>query len=883
MHYLSFAALAFAPILAIATPVSRCTGTIASLDDVAAAQKCTTVTIKGFTVPAGKTFELSLLDNTVVNMEGDVKFGVANWAGPLFSVSGKGITFNGNGHTFDGQGPSYWDGQGGNGGVTKPHPMMKIKISGTYSNVKVLNSPAHTYSISNPAKLVMSKLTIDNCKCPHNPRVAPIYVLTSSLAAGDAPNNQSGGKAAGHNTDGFDVSTTDLTIEDSTIRNQDDCIAINKGSNIIFQRNSCTGGHGISIGSISTGATVQNVQILNNQIINNDQALRIKTKADATSASVSGITFSGNTATGTKKFGVIVDQGYPTTLGAPGNGVKISVRLLLETCFNSSTGNTNNIAVTSSAQRVAVNCGTGCTGTWDWSKLTVTGGKASDSKYRYSGVKGAPWRCRSPTRSNSVMGNKVLGLPPHITPFHSLIDVFLSSVLITNRMQAYLSTFAATPTDGRDTLTSLAQLSVELTSGTSVKLDRPAHARWAYTSLIQGLPGRYTSQDASQPWLIYWALQTLTCLGVQLDPATKQRTIDTIIANQHPDGGFGGGPDIRDLRHGFSRQKCYEFFMRMKQPDGSFVVNKDAEVDVRGTYCLLVVATLLDILTPELVEGTSEFLRSCQTYEGGFASSSHPYYSPEDGKPQVLSEIRPTLGEAHGGYTSCAIASWILLQPYQKPEDPKVNVKKLVRWATGMQGLPIEGGGFRGRTNKLVDGCYSWWIGGLEPLLLELLGLGNDEGETEVVSHVTEETDNAPMALFDKTSLQRFTLVSSQLSSGGLRDKPGKAADLYHTAYNLAGYSTAQHRVYRSLVTERKLLDAWKSSSGVIQGSEEKIRKITWARICAWQEDEGAHFYLGGEGNRVQIGLQNATHPLFNLTISHTRAMMNYFYQQEGL
>ncbi|KAF8734549.1 Terpenoid cyclases Protein prenyltransferase, partial [Rhizoctonia solani] len=836
MHYLSFVALAFAPILAIATPVSRCTGTITSLDDVAAAQKCTTVTIKGFTVPAGKTFELSLLDNTVVNMEGDVKFGVANWAGPLFSVSGKGITFNGNGHTFDGQGPSYWDGQGGNGGVTKPHPMMKIKISGTYSNVKVLNSPAHTYSISNPAKLVMSKLTIDN-------------------SAGDAPNNQSGGKAAGHNTDGFDVSTTDLTIEDSTIRNQDDCIAINKGSNIIFQRNSCTGGHGISIGSISTGATVQNVQILNNQIINNDQALRIKTKADATSASVSGITFSGNTATGTKKFGVIVDQGYPTTLGAPGNGVKIS--------GINFTGSTNNIAVTSSAQRVAVNCGTGCTGTWDWSKLTVTGGKASDSKYRYSGVKG--------------------GLSQHFCSY-------------SNRWSRYF-----------DTETSISDLLLVLKNPSDVKLDRPAHARWAYTSLIQGLPGRYTSQDASQPWLIYWALQTLTCLGVQLDPATKQRTIDTIIANQHPDGGFGGGPgqlphllptyaSVCSLaivgRSGekggwdqINRQKCYEFFMRMKQPDGSFVVNKDAEVDVRGTYCLLVVATLLDILTPELVEGTSEFLRSCQTYEGGFASSSHPYYSPEDGKPQVLSEIRPTLGEAHGGYTSCAIASWILLQPYQKPEDPKVNVKKLVRWATGMQGLPIEGGGFRGRTNKLVDGCYSWWIGGLEPLLLELLGLGNDEGETEVVSHVTEETDseNAPMALFDKTSLQRFTLVSSQLPSGGLRDKPGKAADLYHTAYNLAGYSTAQHRVYRSLVTERKLLDAWKSSSGVIQGSEEKIRKITWARICAWQEDEGAHFYLGGEGNRVQIGLQNATHPLFNLTISHTRAMMNYFYQQEGL
>ncbi|KAB5591743.1 Polygalacturonase [Ceratobasidium theobromae] len=354
----ALALIALPAILVSAAPVGkRCTGTISSLNDVSAAQKCTTINIKGFTVPAGKTFALSLLSGTTVNLQGDVKFGVANWAGPLFSVSGTNIKFNGNGHTFDGQGASYWDGQGGNGGVTKPHPMMKIKISGTYTNVKVLNSPAHVYSISNPATLVMSKLTIDN-------------------SAGDAANSKSGGKAAGHNTDGFDVSTTNLTIEDSTIHNQDDCIAINKGSNIVFQRNTCTGGHGISIGSISTGATVKNVKVLNNKIVNNDQALRIKTKKDAKNASVSDIEFAGNTATGIKKYGVIVDQGYPTTLGTPGNDVAMS----------GITFGTNNIAVTSSAQRVAVNCGTKCSGKWDWSGLKVTGGKAG-KVYNYKNIK----------------------------------------------------------------------------------------------------------------------------------------------------------------------------------------------------------------------------------------------------------------------------------------------------------------------------------------------------------------------------------------------------------------------------------------------------------------------------------------------------------------
>lgn len=44
------------------------------------------------------------------------------------------------------------------------------------------------------------------------------------------------------------------------------------------------------------------------RFLNSDQALRIKTKSDATSASVSGVTYSGNTATGSKKFGVLIDQ-----------------------------------------------------------------------------------------------------------------------------------------------------------------------------------------------------------------------------------------------------------------------------------------------------------------------------------------------------------------------------------------------------------------------------------------------------------------------------------------------------------------------------------------------------------------------------------------------
>jgi protein farnesyltransferase subunit beta len=145
----------------------------------------------------------------------------------------------------------------------------------------------------------------------------------------------------------------------------------------------------------------------------------------------------------------------------------------------------------------------------------------------------------------------------------------------------------------------------------------------------------------------------------------------------------------------------------------------------RGIYCLLVCATLLDLLTPELVEGTAAFIASCQTYEGGFSCASQPYFSPQqDGRPVLLDSPRPPLGEAHGGYTFCAVASWVLLQPYVQTmsNKPSINTQSLLRWLVHMQGIECELGGFKGRTNKLVDGCYSWWVGGAFSLL-EVLGV----------------------------------------------------------------------------------------------------------------------------------------------------------------
>lgn len=67
---------------------------------------------------------------------------------------------------------------------------------------------------------------------------------------------------------------------------------------------------------------------------------------------------------------------------------------------------------------------------------------------------------------------------------------------------------------------------------------------------------------------------------------------------------------------------------------------------------------------------------------------------------------------------------------------PEVNLKALLRWTVQMQGSSIELGGFKGRTNKLVDGCYSWWVGGCAGVVEGLMGEGS--GKSEDKAHATD-------------------------------------------------------------------------------------------------------------------------------------------------
>lgn len=58
----------------------------------------------------------------------------------------------------------------------------------------------------------------------------------------------------------------------------------------------------------------------------------------------------------------------------------------------------------------------------------------------------------------------------------------------------------------------------------------------------------------------------------------------------------------------YCREKLQQFFWSVRQPDGSFIMHQNGEVDVRGAYCALSVSKLTNIYTPDLFEGTAEWI-----------------------------------------------------------------------------------------------------------------------------------------------------------------------------------------------------------------------------------------------------------------------------------
>ncbi|PVH95073.1 terpenoid cyclases/Protein prenyltransferase [Periconia macrospinosa] len=312
------------------------------------------------------------------------------------------------------------------------------------------------------------------------------------------------------------------------------------------------------------------------------------------------------------------------------------------------------------------------------------------------------------------------------------------------------------------------------------ELQRKKHIAFLQQALGD-YPGAFALLDASRPWLVYWSLQGLSAMGYDISEY-QDRVIHTFSLVQHPSGGYGGG--FGQLPHlaatyaavlsiimaggtaayeSIDREKMWHFLGEMKQPSGGFTMAAQGEEDIRGAYCALTVLSLLHIplelppSAPARAHGLTTFtdnlgpwISACQSFDGGMSAAPG--------------------NEAHGAYAFCALGCLSIMGPPKQTLNAHLDMSALIHWLSARQCSPE--GGYNGRTNKLVDGCYSHWVGGCWPIV-----------------EAAASTPN----LWNRAALTRYILSAAQFKKGGLIDKPGKRADAYHTCYNLAGLSATQH------------------------------------------------------------------------------------------
>nr|AHG54223.1 polygalacturonase 17 [Lygus lineolaris] len=242
------------------------------------------ITIKNLEVPAGVTLDLDNLQaGTTVEFAGKVTFGYTQWLGPLIKITGKNIKIEGKpGHVIDGDGARWWDGKGGNGGRKKPRFIYFQASDSVITGLRIKNSPVHCFAVNGCNNVHLTDISMDNRD----------------------------GRVKGHNTDAFDVANSDgVFIKNCDVYNQDDCLAINSGRNIVFENNTCTGGHGISIGSVGNGAQVEKVLVKGCKVSQSTLGIRIKTKKDE-SCLLKDITFDDIVLKNIKKRGINIQGNY---------------------------------------------------------------------------------------------------------------------------------------------------------------------------------------------------------------------------------------------------------------------------------------------------------------------------------------------------------------------------------------------------------------------------------------------------------------------------------------------------------------------------------------------------------------------------------------------
>ncbi|CAE6482224.1 unnamed protein product [Rhizoctonia solani] len=249
---------------------------------------------------------------------------------------------------------------------------------------------------------------------------------------------------------------------------------------------------------------------------------------------------------------------------------------------------------------------------------------------------------------------------------------------------------------------------------------------------------------------VYWGFTAVSIMG-QPTALERDDMIDFVMSCwDDKQGGFGTFPGhdahvlstlsaiqilvMQNAADKLDKERVTKYILSLQTSEGSFMGDRWGEIDTRFGLCATMALSLLGSLSELDLERTVGYIRRCRNFDGGFGGCEG--------------------GESHAAQVYVCLGTLVILDRLDEVDQPTLA------WWLAERQLP------NGEANYLINAqvCYSFWVLSSLAILRKLHWI-------------------------DADALTKFILSAQDPDAGGIADRPGDMADVFHTLFGVAGLS----------------------------------------------------------------------------------------------